>query len=90
MSAQPLTITLSEEVLEAIVERVKADLVLNTPAANEPWVGVGQAAQHLGCKRQRIYDLVSRRDESRIPHRRDGTRLLFRLSQLDRWLGAGG
>ncbi len=49
----------------------------------EPWVGVQQAAEHLGCKPQRIYDLVHQRA---IPHRRDGSRLLFRLSELDAWL----
>jgi excisionase family DNA binding protein len=49
----------------------------------EPWVDVGQAAEHLGCKRQRIYDLVHQRA---IPHRKDGSRLLFRRSELDDWL----
>ena len=49
----------------------------------EPWVGVEAAAAHLGCKRQRIYDLVH---QEAIPHRRDGSRLLFRLSELDDWL----
>lgn len=49
----------------------------------EAWVGVQQAATHLGCKRQRIYDLVHDRA---IPHRKEGSRLLFRLSELDEWL----
>jgi excisionase family DNA binding protein len=49
----------------------------------EPWVGVERAAEHLGCKRQRIYNLVS---DGAIPHRKDGSRLLFRLSELDAWL----
>ena len=51
--------------------------------AVEAWVGVEQAAAHLGCKRQRIYDLVHARA---IPHRKEGSRLLFRLSDLDAWL----
>jgi excisionase family DNA binding protein len=37
----------------------------------------------LACKRQRIYDLVSRRT---IPHRKEGSRLLFKLSHLDAWI----
>jgi excisionase family DNA binding protein len=49
----------------------------------EPWVGVADAAAHLGCKPQRIYDLVHARA---IPHRKDGARLLFRRSELDEWL----
>lgn len=53
-------------------------------AGPESWVGVTDAAAHLGCKRQRIYDLVYNRA---IPFRKDGSRLLFRLSDLDAWLG---
>ena len=49
----------------------------------EPWVGVQEAAEHLNCKLQRIYDLVHQRA---IPHSRDGSRLLFRLNELDDWL----
>jgi excisionase family DNA binding protein len=49
----------------------------------ERWVGVQQAAEHLGCKPQRIYNLVNDRA---IPYRKDGSRLLFRLSELDAWL----
>lgn len=51
--------------------------------AVEAWVGVEQAAEHLGCKPQRIYNLVHARA---IPYRKDGSRLLFRLSDLDGWL----
>jgi excisionase family DNA binding protein len=57
------------------------------PAGPEPWIGVADAATHLGCKRQRIYDLVGRRT---IPHRKEGTRLLFKLSHLDAWIEGGG
>src|SRR3954453_11743704 len=65
----------------AAVERLRA--LVGTPQGPEPWVGVDDAAEHLGCKRQRVYDLVYRRA---IPHRKDGSRLLFRLSDLDAWL----
>jgi len=51
--------------------------------AVEAWVGVEQAAEHLGCKPQRIYNLVHARA---IPYRKEGSRLLFRLSDLDDWL----
>ncbi len=50
----------------------------------------GEAAAHLGCKPQRIYDLVCRRASSGIPHAKEGGRLLFKLSQLDRWIASGG
>jgi excisionase family DNA binding protein len=47
------------------------------------WIGVHEAAEHLSCRPQRIYDLVHQR---RIPHERDGSRLLFRRPELDKWL----
>lgn len=52
-------------------------------AGPEAWVGVKRAAEHLSCKPQRIYNLVS---AGAIPHRKDGSRVLFRLSDLDAWL----
>jgi hypothetical protein len=55
----------------------------------ERWVGVAEAAAHLSCKPQRIYDRVHRQDETRIPHRKEGGRLLFKLSELDRWVEQG-
>jgi excisionase family DNA binding protein len=48
---------------------------------------VGAAAEHLACPRSRVYALGAAR---RIPHRRDGSRLLFRRSELDAWLEGGG
>jgi excisionase family DNA binding protein len=54
---------------------------------DEPWIGVKDAAEHIGAKPQRVYDLVS---QERIPHARDGTRLLFRRSELDGYLKDGG
>jgi excisionase family DNA binding protein len=62
---------------------------LFAPAAGEPepWIGVPEAAAHVACKRQRIYNLVN---EGRIPHHRDGSRLLFRRSELDDWVQRSG
>lgn len=64
----------------AAVDRLRA---LVDGAGPEAWVGVAQAAEHLGCRPQRIYNLVHDRA---IPYRKDGSRLLFRLSELDAWL----
>lgn len=58
------------------------ELVGGEPAA--AWVDVKGAAAHLACKPQRIYDLVH---TDRIPHHKEGSRLLFRLTELDDWLG---
>ncbi|WP_445148368.1 helix-turn-helix domain-containing protein [Baekduia sp. Peel2402] len=68
-----------------MVEQTAARLRASAPVA-EPWVGVDRVAAHLACKRQRIYDLVSRRT---IPHRKEGSRPLFKLSHLDAWIEGG-
>jgi excisionase family DNA binding protein len=83
---QDVSIPLPPDVIDLLVERTTASLRESAFAA-EPWVGVDQAAAHLACKRQRIYDLVSRRT---IPHRKEGSRLLFKLSHLDAWIEGGG
>jgi excisionase family DNA binding protein len=83
---ETVSIALPEPLLDLIVVRVVARLTASqTPT--EPWVGAEDAARHLACRRQRIYDLVNRRA---IPHRKEGSRLLFKLSQLDAWIGSGG
>ena len=82
---EDLSIPLPAPLLDVLVERTLERLGASAVAA-EPWVGVDAAAAHLACKRQRIYDLVSRRA---IPHRKEGTRLLFKLSHLDAWIESG-
>jgi excisionase family DNA binding protein len=81
-----VSIPLPDELLDVLVERTTARLRASAFVA-EPWGGVDQAAAHLACKRQRIYDLVSRRT---IPHRKEGSRLLFKLPHLDAWIEGGG
>jgi excisionase family DNA binding protein len=78
------------ELLRALVDELAGDAealerlrVLVAERGPEQWVGVKEAADHLACKPQRIYNLVH---ERAIPHRKDGSRLLFRLSELDEWL----
>jgi hypothetical protein len=85
-----LTLTVPPAMLDLIVERVTDRLSQRDGVGVERWVGVSQAAAHIGCKPQRIYDLVCRRASSGIPHRKEGTRLLFKLSHLDRWIESGG
>lgn len=79
-----LTVPLPDEVLDAIALRVARLLRERTePDRPEPWVGVAEAAEHLHCRPQRIYALVH---QGRLKPRREGSRLLFRRSELDQWL----
>jgi len=75
-----IRLELDDDTLDAIADAVAQRLQPNGP---EPWIDVTAAAEHLACKRQRIYDLVH---AGRIPHYKDGSRLLFRRSELDDWL----
>jgi excisionase family DNA binding protein len=79
---------LSDADLDRLAELLAPRLGSQAPATEgSPWLGVDDAATYLGCPRSRIYALVSAR---RIPHCRDGSRLLFDRTELDAWVRAGG
>lgn len=87
--AAALLTELDDETLAMLADRL-APIIASRMAAPEqpvPWLDVDGAAQHLVCPRSRIYALVSAR---RIPHHRDGSRLLFRREELDDWVRTGG
>lgn len=60
-----------------------AEISGTTGRDRDPWLTADQAAAHLGCKRDRIYDLVQ---IGRLTPRRDGRRVLFKRADLDRYL----
>lgn len=74
------------DVIEQIAQRAAA-IISDRPRSSEPWLDVAGAAAHLACPKSRIYALSS---ANRIPHAKDGSRLLFRASELDEWLQQGG
>ncbi len=82
-----LQLAVPAEVLDALAERAAAIVVNQIEAEAEPWLDVPAAAAHLACGKSRIYALTS---AGRIPHHRDGSRLLFRRTELDAWVRAGG
>lgn len=82
-----LALAVPDAFIDAVAERVAARLTADRPTGPEPWVDVPAAAAYLACPRSRLYALVS---ADRIPHRKDGSRLLFRCSELDAWLDQGG
>jgi excisionase family DNA binding protein len=65
-------------IADRVVEKLAHQL-----GGREGWVGVEEAAVHLHCTERRVYDLCSR---SNLPYAKEGTRSLFRLSELDAWL----
>jgi excisionase family DNA binding protein len=76
---------LDGDALDTLAERLAPRLT--KPAQPDGWLTVTEAAEYLRCPKSRVYSLVSAR---RIPFVKDGSRTLFRRSELDSWLRAGG
>lgn len=68
------------ELVEAIAQRTADLLAERLPNRPEPYMTVEEAATYLACSPKRIYALKA---EGRLAHFRDGSRLLFRRSDLD-------
>ena len=79
-------LVLPPELIDAVADRVLHVLDERLPLQQQ-WMGVDEAAAHLCCSKHRIYHLVS---ERRIPHEREGARLLFDRQALDAWVRKGG
>jgi excisionase family DNA binding protein len=87
MSRNGLSLAVPPELVELVAERAAELVAARLATEPEPWVGVAAAAEHLACPRSRLYALVS---AGRIPHAKDGSRLLFKRSALDAWVRDGG
>lgn len=53
----------------------------------EPWVAVDNVANHLGVAKDTVYRWI---DNKGLPAHRVGRLWKFRLSEVDRWIEAGG
>lgn len=86
---ETLTLTFPPELVERIAARA-AELVAERlePDADR-WLNVEEAAAYIGAPPSRIYSLASCKPP-RIPVERDGSRLLFKQSELDGWVRGGG
>lgn len=85
---------LPASMVEQVAQRAADILSERLPVEPERWIGVAEAADHIDCKPDRIYALVSLAKggacANPIPFEKDGSRLLFRRSALDGWLEDGG
>ena len=70
-----------EALTEQLAERIaKAIGAMNIEHTEGPYLTASEAAEYLGCDRQRIYDL---RSLGRLKCVKDGSRLLTRRSWID-------
>jgi hypothetical protein len=84
-----LRLEVDEELIEKIAARA-AELIGERSERREPdgWLrGADRIAAYIDAPRSRVYGLVSAR---RIPVHHDGSALIARRSELDRWLVQGG
>jgi len=82
-----LSIDLPAELLDLIADRVLERLADQTAPEPAGYLDVTGAAAFLACPVSRIYALVS---ANRIPHSRDGSRLLFDRGELRQYVQNGG
>jgi hypothetical protein len=86
MSA-PVTFTLHPEALEELAQRVADILEQRQPPQSERrWLTVAEAAEHIGAKAQRIYDL---RSAGRLSRCGDGGRALVDRREFDNLIEGG-
>lgn len=84
-----ISFNVGDELVERIAHRA-AELLGEQSAeqAEDGWLrGAERIAAYIDAPRSRVYALVSAR---RIPVHRDGSALIARRSELDRWLLQGG
>lgn len=53
----------------------------------EPWISVAEIAAHLGIKRDTVYKWLERK---KLPAHKVGRLWKFKLSEVDKWVRAGG
>ncbi len=80
-------VTVSTEELRSLISEAVEDALAKNPAREE-WMDTAACARHLSTTENSVRDLVYR---SGLPaHKAPGTaRLLFRPSEIDRWVAGG-
>jgi len=76
-----------DEFVELVAERAAQLVAERIQSEPKGYLDVQGAADYLTCPTSRIYALVS---SKRIPHYRDGSRLLFDRSELREFVRNGG
>jgi hypothetical protein len=86
--ARLLICELPDDALDELVTRLVPRLSRVASASSDPWLrGAQKIARYIDCPVSRVYALAS---AGRIPVERDGSSLIARCSDLDRWVREGG
>lgn len=76
----------ADSLADALAARLRSSPPPQRETAVSPYLSVGEAAELLRCRPQRVYDLLSRRRISRF---KDGSRVLVSRSELEAYLNDG-
>jgi excisionase family DNA binding protein len=82
-----MEVAFNEQLVTAIAEQTAALIWPHIASPTTGFLDVEGAATFLSCPRSRIYALCS---ANRLPHHRDGSRLLFDPDELRAYVLAGG
>jgi hypothetical protein len=83
-------VEIPDELIEQVAERAAELVGERTNGDDEGWLrGADAIAEYVGAKRSRIYALATT-TPPRIPVERDGSSLVAKRSELDRWIRDGG
>jgi excisionase family DNA binding protein len=84
-----LTLSIPDELLSAIAERVAAIAVEHDEPREQtsPWLDAGEAATYLGISLSQLYKLTAA-NALPVRKRRRGQGLRFRRDELDAWIEA--
>ncbi len=83
-----LSVNVGDEFFEQIAHRVAELLTEHAAETSDGWLrGAEKIAAYLDCPASRVYALNSAK---RIPVHHDGSALIARRSELDKWLLGGG
>ncbi len=82
MDDETLALPFPPEVVKAVAQRT-AEILSERQLERSGYLDVDRAAEFLACPKSRIYALVS---AGRIPHEKDGSRLLFDPVELRAWV----
>jgi excisionase family DNA binding protein len=84
-AADPYNLSIPAELVDVIAAKVAGILEGRQPAAApKRWLTIDEAADYIGAKPKRIYDL---RSAGRLSRTGDGSRVLVDRNELDRLIG---
>ena len=85
MTGLALTVTLPPEQVDVLKAELRKELLAELRALDDVWLSADSLAAYLDWPLKRVRNFTAR-----MPHRRIEGRVMFRRSEVDRWLDEQG